>query len=296
MTIYRRCGQQLAWAALLCALLGAQPRRTLAEMQRGGHQPPAQPGYLGIDIRDVADDQVAALRLKNTHGAEIISVDHDGPAGKMGLREHDVILQMNGVGVDGREQIRRMLRDTPPGRTIVLVVSREGQALTLTAQMADQREVERMAWEQHLLAAGMVSSPGSLAPDTVPAGPSLPSPASTPKTPATKTANKSFLGTLLTSPTYTGATVEPMSPQLGQFFGVNGRGGLLVRSVANNSPAEMAGLRAGDVVTKANFKAMMSVSAWTKAIKEAKGHPVMLIVVRDRQEKMLTVVPDVKHK
>src|ERR1700683_5565601 len=62
----------------------------------GGH---AQ-GYLGVDIRDVSADQMIALRLKEQRGAEIIRVDHDGPAGKAGLREHDVILQMNGKQIE----------------------------------------------------------------------------------------------------------------------------------------------------------------------------------------------------
>jgi S1-C subfamily serine protease len=217
----------------------------------------------------------------------------------MGLHEHDVIVKLNGVGVMGQEQMRKMMREIPAGKTIVLVVSRQGQSLTLSAQMADLSQIEREAWEQHLTAPAVLAASGpsaSLA-NTMAAAPGI-DPASTAQpVPLTAArANKSFLGTLLTSPTYTGAVLETMSPQLGQFFGVNGRGGLLVRSVAGNSPAEMAGLKAGDVVTKVNFRAMVSVSTWTKVIKEAKGRPVTVTVVRDRLEKTLTVVPDVKHK
>ena len=71
-------------------------------------------------MRDVSGDQMATLKLKDARGAEIVLVDHDAPAGKAGLREHDVVLQMNGQAIDGEEQLRRMLHDSPPGRTIVL--------------------------------------------------------------------------------------------------------------------------------------------------------------------------------
>ncbi len=73
-------------------------------------------GYLGVDVRDVSEESVSLLKLREARGAEIIRVDHDAPAGKMGLREHDVVLQLNGVAVEGEEQIRRMLRELAPGR------------------------------------------------------------------------------------------------------------------------------------------------------------------------------------
>src|ERR1017187_284720 len=108
-------------------------------------------GYLGVDVRDVNADQLGALKLREARGAEIILVDHDAPAGKAGLREHDVVLQMNGQAIEGQDQLRRMLHDSPPGKTITLVISRDGQQMTVTAQMAvSQEEVERRAWEQHL--------------------------------------------------------------------------------------------------------------------------------------------------
>ena len=107
-------------------------------------------GYLGVDVRDVTEDQLAALKLKEARGAEIVLVDHDAPAGKAGLREHDVILRVNGQAIVGEEQLRRMLRESPPGTTIVLLVSRDGQQMSVTTQTANREEVERQAWEQHL--------------------------------------------------------------------------------------------------------------------------------------------------
>ncbi len=260
-------------------------------IQRTGGQRTGQP-YLGIDVRNLTDAELVPLHLHDTHGAEIIHIDHDGPAGKMGVREHDVILQMNGVAIEGEEQIRRMLRALSPGAAIVLVVSRIGQRMTLSAEMADRSEVDRQAWEQHLVAPSP-QAPASALPsaDVAVQDQGVPS---SPSAPATRY-GKGFLGTLLMSPSNTGAMLEIMGPQLAQFFGVDGGGGLLVRSVVDDSPAAHAGMRAGDIVLRANNRTMATLSDWTKQIRKAKGQPVPVLVLRGHEQKILNLTLPGKH-
>lgn len=252
----------------------------------------AAPGYLGIDLRDTSEDRVLVLKLKDQHGAEIVRVDHDGPAGKMGLRVHDVVTLLNGVVIDGVEQARRLLHELSPGRLVSMVINRDGKQMVVQAQMADREELERETWEHHLVpppeapveglptgeTAQVAAGSGAVAP--VPAG----------------KYSRGFIGTLLMSPTYTGLVLEKLGPQLAGFFGVANGSGLLVRSVAVSSPAEVAGLRAGDVVVRANQMTISSTSEWTKAIRETKGGPVSVVILRDRQEKTLTLTPDVKKR
>ena len=260
--------------------------------QRGGPAHPSQ-SYLGVDLKDIPDDQVAPLRLRDTHGAEITRVDHDGPAGKMGLRERDVVIQMNGVAIEGEEHIRRMLSSTPPGHVVVLVISRDGQSMTMTGQMADRNEVERQAWEQHLGAIPPQAPASALPSDEASAAGSFaPAAGAAPST----RYSKSFLGALLMTPTYTGVLLERMGPQLATFFGVPNGAGLLVRNVETNSPAAMAGIRAGDIVLRANSQNVANMNDWAKAIKEAKGRPVSVVVFRDRQERTLLLTPDSKKR
>ncbi len=272
----------IALASPALALDPSVPPARTSVNQRGGVHGPSQ-GYIGIDVRDISDDEVAQLKLHDARGAEIVRIDHDGPAGKMGLHERDVVLQMNGITIETEEQIRRMLRDTAAGKPVVFVISRDGQQQTMSTLMGDKTEVERAAWERHL---GAPAAPAS-----APAA----SDASVPALPLTKY-SKGFLGSLLTSPTYTGAMLEMMGPQMAQFFGVPDGSGLLVRKVEANSPAAMAGLRLGDYVVKANARPVKSVSDWTRIVRDAKGRPIALVVMRDKQEKLLTLTPDVKHR
>jgi S1-C subfamily serine protease len=251
--------------------------------------PPARgvQGYLGVDVRDVTEDQLSALKLKEARGAEIILVDHDAPAGKVGLREHDVILRMNGQIIDGEEQLRRMLRDSPPGTPLTLLVSRDGQQSTVTTQTANRDEVERQAWEQHFTVPEPEAPPFEIEGSGFFAAP---------VSPATSARGNNFLGPLLMSPSYTGAMLETMSAQLADFFGVPGGAGLLVRSVEANSPAASAGMRAGDVVVRANAKSVASSADWTKAIKDSQGRPLSVVVLRDKKEQTLTLTPDNKRR
>ncbi len=251
-----------------------------------GSRPQAQgQGYLGIDIRDITDGEVGTLHLKSSHGAEITMVDHDGPAGKAGLREHDVVLSVNGTTVDTTDQLRKLLREMQPGRSVSMVVCRSGQEQTVNAVMANRAELERQAWEQHWVV------PEPVADDAVPSSP------------MDSGAGRSGFGhgfmaghLLPLAPAYTGATVDAMGTQLADYFGVKDGKGMLVHGVDANSPAAIAGLHAGDVVTKVNGGRVATKSEWMRALRDSKGHPVSLTVVRDRHEQTLTMVPDAKHR
>lgn len=281
------CGLVVVAAGLLCTQYAqaAGFGRGLSGRSVASHTP----GYLGVDVRDIGDDQVSVLHLRDTRGAEIIRVDHDGPAGKAGLREHDVVLEMNGKTITGQEQIRRMLHELGPGKPVKLVVSRDGIQLTLTALMSDRELVEKQAWQQHMTVVDpSISSEASASAESFVTG-STPYP--TPLHPG-----RGFLATILMSPAYTGAMLEMMGPQLAVFFGAPSGKGLLVRSVEPNSPAAQAGMRAGDVVLRANSLTLGKMSDWAKTIHESRGRAVTVVVLREKQEQTLTLVPDEKRR
>ncbi|HEY8997990.1 MAG TPA: PDZ domain-containing protein [Edaphobacter sp.] len=252
------------------------------------------PGYLGIDIHDVSDDQAAASKVQGQQrGAEIVGMDHDGPAYKSGMQIHDIILQMNGQAIEGEDQLRRMLRDSQAGKQVTFLLTRDGQQRTVTAQMADRDEVGRKAWENHYTVPEPEQSPAFLSRHANSFFHGSPSAASN----ALKKEAHSLLGTsMIVGSSYTGAKLEVMGPQLAEFFGTSGSAGLLVREVDSNSPAFDAGLKAGDVVVRVNQQQVVNGADWSKAIHENRGKQIEVVILRDKKEKSLTLIPDSKKR
>ena len=60
------------------------------------------------------------------------------PPGKAGLKEHDVILSINDQKIESVEQLRRVVHEIPPGRSVTIGISRAGQPMTLKAQLAER--------------------------------------------------------------------------------------------------------------------------------------------------------------
>ena len=241
-------------------------------------------GYFGVDVRDVTADQIGPLKLKEARGAEIILVDHDAPAGKAGLREHDVVLQMNGQAIEGRDQIRRMLRDSPPGKTITLIISRDGQLMTVTSQMSTHEAVDREALENRLTVPEPQTPPSESAENGSLGGSST--------SDSSVRGGNSFMGPMVMNPAYTGLYLAKMTSQLAGYFGVSSGSGLLVCSVQPNSPAATAGMHAGDVVIRANTRPILTPNDWDKVIKNSHGQPLTIVILRDKKEQTLTLTPD----
>ena len=234
-------------------------------------------GYLGVNLSEIDTDRVNALHLKDAHGAEVTLVDHDAPAGKSGLKVHDVILQLDGQAVENAEQLRHRLLDMPSGRTINLLVSRDGNPITVSVQLCDRAELEQKAWSHHLKV-----------PEPAPAPPARTGFHET-FLETRRPAVTGILDTVMPKGLYVGAELNPVRTQLADYFGVSSGTGLLVENVDYQSPASRAGLKAGDVVVKVESQQMTSKGDWVKALRNHRGQLVQVTVMRNKQEQVLTM-------
>ncbi|MFI5111127.1 MAG: S1C family serine protease, partial [Terriglobales bacterium] len=91
-----------------------------------------------------------------------------------------------------------------------------------------------------------------------------------------------------------GLMVENITPQQGDFFGVKGGNGVLVRSVEQGSRGEKAGFRAGDVVVKVNNQAVHDTSDFTHVLRSSGGTAAVTVMREKREQNLTLTLPEKK--
>jgi PDZ domain-containing secreted protein len=220
-----------------------------------------------VDIADVTADRLSALKLSREQGVEVTMVDQDAPAGKAGLKEHDVILTMNGTAIESGAQLRRMIHETPPGRAIVLGISRDGQPHTIKAQLGERSK----------FVTGMPAKSFHIHMPPMPAMPAMPE------------IDVPVSVIVVHSALRSGLMVENLTPQLGDYFGAKEGQGVLVRSVEKGSRADKAGFRAGDVIVRVDRDPVHDSSDFSHSLQTHRGGPVTVGIIRDKREQTLTL-------
>ena len=234
--------------------------------------------WVGVGVGEVTSENAANLKLKEERGVEIVTVSPGGPAEKAGLKEHDVVLEFNSQRVDGVEQFRRLIRETPVGRTVKVVASRDGVPMTFQVKLAERSGV----WS--------VDS-GNAWTAVTPMPPMPPAVAKPPRLPRVQVfPNMEGFGFMFDEAPRLGIEGDAVGKQLGEFFGVPGGEGVLVRSVVAGSPADKAGIKAGDVITKMETESVKDTGDLRSALRERRDKGTFPItIVRNKKEMTVTV-------
>jgi membrane-associated protease RseP (regulator of RpoE activity) len=227
----------------------------------------------------VDQEKAQLLKLKEVRGAVITLIDHDAPAGQIGLRVNDVVLKLNGQTVEGAEQLRRMLREIPAGRKVSIEISRDGNIQTLAVELADRKVMEHDVWNKIGNSGdGFTQSPPGMGILGSGGDASLPG------------FHMPFFGSTLN----VGALVEPLTSQMAEVLGVHS--GVMVKQVERKSEAAAAGLQAFDVILKVGNETVISLAAWDRALRANQGKQVQVTILRDKKQQTLTLQVDSKHR
>jgi serine protease Do len=195
-------------------------------------------GWLGVEIAEVTAEKAKDLKLSAVRGVIVDGVEPDSPAAKAGIKEKDVITQYDGQPVEGAVQFRRLIRETPPGRSVRLEISRGGSLQNISVELGDRTEVYVRKMKGKMRDFGGAYSFSMPNVEELPDMPEV----MDPRTPVL------------------GINAEDLTSQLGSYFGAPNNAGILVREVRPGTPADKAGLKAGDVITKVEGKEVRNLA------------------------------------
>ena len=223
-------------------------------------------GWLGVEIGEVTPENAKDFKLSATRGVVIQDVEPDSPAAKAGLKEHDVVLQYDGQTVEGTVQFRRLVRETPAGRTVPLVISRDGASQNISVELADRSSYYEKKMQGTMRDFGR---PFALA---------------TPNFDFNISSPEIFSMMDMRTPLL-GISAEDLTGQLGSYFGAPNNSGVLIREVRSGTPADKAGLKAGDVIIKVDGKPVTALSELRDQLRDkGDGKTVNLGVLRKGSE------------
>jgi len=242
--------------------------------------------YLGVFLEEVTPERARELGLREERGALVMKVVEGSPAEKAGLKENDTIVSFNGRRVDSVRELTRIMGETPAGRNVTIEIFRGGNQQTISATLSKRSP------DFAFSGPGWTQTPRAPRAPRPPRTPQQPGAQAVPPTPPTEFGDFNFfkfgrfggfMGTRL------GVTLEPLTGQLAEYFGIKSGEGVLVTEVRANRPGAKGGLKAGDVITAIDGKKIENVSSLVETITEKEEGPLTLTILRNRVEQTLTV-------
>lgn len=101
-------------------------------------------GYLGVAIQELTRDLAESFGLKGKQGILIADVTEDSAAEKAGLKQGDIVLQMDGEPTRDVGDFRNKVASNPPGTKLSLKIFRDGKEKEIevkTGELPDDMEL-----------------------------------------------------------------------------------------------------------------------------------------------------------
>jgi Do/DeqQ family serine protease len=96
-----------------------------------------QRAKLGVAVQPITADVAKSLGLDTLKGGLVSNVEPDGAAARAGVRQGDVIVEVEGRSISDGNELRNVIAGTKPGTTVNLKVIRDGRPETLKATLAE---------------------------------------------------------------------------------------------------------------------------------------------------------------
>jgi serine protease Do len=277
-----------AWLTTSSAPVGAQDEARIERLMPGFFAQAG--GQLGVRVEDVTAADVSRLKLPGELGARVREVTPESAAAKAGLKDGDVIVKYQGEAVQSAAQLQRLLRETPPGRTVQLEVIRDGASQRLSATLSQSRGMVLSDRDMEMMVVPHIPpaplDPGIRVPELAPLPPMPPQALEKLKDRALLEFGRGRV------PRKLGIEYQEISGQLARYFHLpqDQEEGILVSNVDEAGPAAKAGLKAGDVILKIDGESVRDSSDLQQRVARlSPGQEVTVTVQRDGSPRDLKV-------
>jgi serine protease Do len=234
--------------------------------------------YMGVEIKEITKANFSEMGLSEVRGVSVSKVIKDSPAEKAGLQAGDVIVRFNGEKVTSRRKLTRMISEVAPDHKANLTVLRSGSEVEVPITIGKRPVPELFTGNFEFPKMDIPKGELPLIEKDFPKG---------------KEGNA--LIWKMSSSRSIGIGVAPLTKQLADYFGIKGGKGLLINRVSKDSPAEKAGLRAGDVIIEIDGKKVSGTADLIRHIYEKKEGDLNFTVIRDKNRQTFTITPEEKE-
>ncbi len=105
-------------------------------------------GFLGVRVHPIDERLKQSVGFDQNQGTLVVDVVKESPADQAGLQRGDVILEYNHKTVQSPIQLISMVQRTPVGQEIPLKVWRDGQIMSMTTSVVENRSLSQSAEQQ----------------------------------------------------------------------------------------------------------------------------------------------------
>ncbi|HEV2704974.1 MAG TPA: PDZ domain-containing protein [Pyrinomonadaceae bacterium] len=255
--------------------------------------------FLGVSVEEVTRETMGRYGMTGEpRGLVIRSVIKGSPAERAGLREGDVILRFDGEPVNTYRKLNRLIDESSPEHNARLSVRRSGggeQEINVTlgkregvSQLFGNGEVWRA--DELRRRAEELRGQGERSRERGEAARRQAEEMRRRAEELRRNNNENFFSFGSFSGRRIGVTTSALGKQLADYFGV--QRGLLISSVVEGSPADRAGLKAGDIITEVDGERIGETEELSRVINRREQGDVTLTIVRDRKTRTVRVTPE----
>ena len=269
-----------------------------------------QTPWLGVYMQELTPELREGMDYADAGGVILNRIVTGGPADRAGLRKGDLVVKVGSRTVGSPAELQDVVRTARVGESLPVEVLRDGQRRTITVRLAARPSDAGPGYGTEA-----PEAPETPEAPEAPEAPGAPEPPDAHSHPAPDMSWQddgrhiiirdlrdpkglknmkepgdlegledldlpggplALMGTAARG--RLGVRIESLSPGLGDYFSLKDGKGALVLEVLSDTPAERAGLKAGDVITRVDDQAVTNAPDLVKALRGKEGRVALRVV------------------